>query len=219
MLNLSPRNLLCLLLVANMAAVPLAISLSNEAAWYFEDIKQRGTIAALAWCVAMLITYRQLAFKCISALTACYFTADVITWPVWMWWPEAYDVTPLFTTLTAASLSVWYYCRSYRWPSDTPEQGWVYVVRRKPSSPQDLLLAMIGRRPLGGVSVLVDEQVWGFRHGVLTCRSGIPDGSKYVIMRTKRANEATIQTLKALEGSRWSLTHNCMTVLLPVATR
>jgi hypothetical protein len=205
------------LLAANMAAIPLAVSLSDEAAWYFEDIKQRGTIAALAWCVTMLCSYRQLPLKCLSALTACYFTADVATWPVWMWWPAVYDITPWFTTITAASLAVWYYRRSYRWPSDQVCTGWVYVVRRKPRSPQDLLLAMTGRQPLGGVSVMVDGQVWGFHHGILTCRSGIPDGSKYVIMRTKRADEATLSALKALEGSRWSLIHNCMTALLPVA--
>lgn len=200
-----------------MAAIPLAVSLSDEAAWYFEDIKQRGTIAALAWCMTMLCSYRQLPLKCLSALTSCYSTADVVTWPVWMWWPAVYDITPLFTTAVAASLAVWYYRRSYRWPSDPICTGWVYVVRRKPSSPQDLLLAMTGRQPLGGVSVLADGCVWGFRHGVVSRHTGIPDGSKYVIMRTKRADEATIQTLKALEGSRWSLTHNCMTVLLPVA--
>lgn len=219
MRNLNPKSLLCLLLAANTAAIPLAVSLSDEAAWYFEDIKQRGTIAALAWCVTQLVTYRQLPLKCLSALTACYFTADVITWPVWMWWPEAYDVTPWFTTIAASSLAVWYYCRSYHWQSDPVCEGWVYVVRRKPRGPQDLLLAMTGRHPLGGVSVLTGAHVWGYHHGVLTCRSGIPDGSKYVIMRTKRADEATIQTLKALEGSRWSLTHNCMTVLLPLALK
>lgn len=217
MLNRSPKRLLFLSLAANMAAIPLAISLSSDAAWYFEDIKQRGTIAALCWVCCMLITYRQLAFKSIAALAACYFTADVLTWPLWLWAPSTYDTTPYFTTLTAACLALWYLLRSYSWPSDTPESGMVYLCRRRPAGPQDLLMAMLGRQPLGGISVMVDGQVWGFRHGVLQRMDGLTDPSRYVIMGTRRADSATVATLTALEGSRWTITHNCVTTLLPVA--
>lgn len=219
MLNLSPKRLLLLSLVANMAAIPLAISLSSDAAWYFEDIKQRGTIAALCWVCCMLITYRQLAFKSIAALAACYFTADVLTWPLWMWAPSTYDITPYFTTIAAACLALWYWLRSYNWQSDTPEPGVVYLCRRRPAGPQDLLMAMLGRRPLGGISVMIDGRVWGFRHGVLQRMDGLTDPSRYVIMGTRRADSATVATLTALEGSRWTITHNCVTVLLHVAVR
>lgn len=217
--NLSPKAFLFLSLAANMAAIPLAISLSSDAAWYFEDIKQRGTIAALCWVCCMLVSYRQLAFKSVAALAACYFTADVLTWPLWMWAPSTYDITPYFTTITAACLALWYWFRSYHWPSDTPEPGMVYLCRRRPAKPQDLLMAMLGRQPLGGISVMIDGQVWAFHHGVLQRMDGLTDLSRYVIMGTRRADTATVATLTALEGTRWTLIHNCVTVLLPVAVR
>lgn len=216
---LNPRSLLFLLLVANMAAIPLATSLSSDAAWYFEDIKQRGTIAALCWICCSLITYRQLAFKSIAALTASYFSADVLTWPLWMWLPHTYDTTPYLTALVTGTLAAWYYCRSYYWPSDRIEPGVVYLVRKRPDSPQDLAMAMLGRRPLGGISVMINGDVWGFHHGVLERRCCVPCRSKYVIMGVRPADKATIDKLSALEGSRWTLTHNCVTALLPVAVK
>lgn len=202
-----------------MALAPLAAALNDRWAWYLEDIKQRGTIAALCWVVCMLIMYRNLAFKSIAALAACYFTADVITWPLWLWAPSLYDITPFFTSAVAAVLALWYWCRSYYVPSDDVLPGTVYLVRKRPDSPQDLLLAMIGRKPLGGVSVMINGDIWGFRHGVLLRTHAMPSRLKYVIMAVRPADQATVATLTALEGTRWTLTHNCVTVLLPVAVK
>ena len=214
---MAPRNLLYLLLAVNTVATPLTAALSNEAAWYAEDLKQRGTIAALSWLVVQLIPYRQLAFKSIAALAACYFTADVITWPLWLWYGALYDITPWITAGVCVCLGLWYYFRSYFWPSDAIKPDTVYLVRKRPDSPQDLLLAMLGRQPLGGVSVLIDSTLWQFKHGVLVRRQAIPCRSKYVIMAVRQADAATISALTDLEGTKWTLAHNCITTLLPVA--
>lgn len=205
------------LVAANMAAIPLAVNLSNAAAWYFEDIKQRGTIAALCWIVTSLVTYRNLPFKMLAALAGCYFTADVIMWPVWLWMPDVYAVSPYLTTLTAAALCVWYCRRSYSWPSDGLRAGWVHIVRRRPAGVQDLLIAMLGRQPLGGVSVMIDGVVWRYRRGRLTRGEGLTDPTSYVIMRVRPADADTLRQLAALEGSRWTIARNCLTTLWPIA--
>lgn len=196
-----------------------AVPVSGDYAWYTHDILTHARVAALAAWVTSLIDYRQLALRC---CLGWYTVAEVLHILTEIWWYFFDAYLPYLDWLrvgVALVVMAWYLYRQYEIPSDPLDGRHVFIVRRKPSGVQDWLLSMVGRAT-GGTSVYCRGFWYHYRHGefVKSDKSELSTRlDRHVIIKSKRCDDEFVALINSIVGTRWTLIHNCMTLVLPVA--
>lgn len=218
-------SLLLLVVTVQWAARHLLALLPDpdaDIAWYAVDILRAiGMSATLGLCVT-LTPWRMLRLKCLFAALCGYYISDSVICATYyaVSWPN-----PIYAAIiqgAAFSLAAAiYWGRSYHQPSDSLSPGYIYCVRRIPSSPQDFAISLLcAYGPDGGYSLYADGYLYKYSSGRLVRRKVSSLSSiSYHVQRGGRATQDLIGSLDALIGSPWTWRDNCLTILAPIWRR
>jgi hypothetical protein len=198
-------------------AFPLLIRLlhpETPSEWMLNDMARSVNFAILAgWCLSV-IPYIRLREKCIAAAVMGYAVADVFIHAFWyaLAWRN-YLLAILIQTLCMVGMAIWYIVRSYDDDGQSPEIGHVYCLRKRPTSPQDFVIALFSR--YGSYAIYCNGDVYRFRHGALTRSPFDPRlYSGWHMTRGWRRRDIDVSELNALVGLKWGgIRHNCLTIL------
>lgn len=198
----------------------LNVLAADDWVWMAHDISMSVSFAMAALMVAQLTPYKHLRHKCIAALVAGCAIVDIAFAAVRA---EGYMLWIASQAVGGAALSAFYWRRSYDCGSlhGPPEPGWIYCIRRVPSTLQDFFISMLGLHgPNGSYLIYANGFIYKYSSGRLVRRkvSSIPSIG-YHICRGSRINESVMNELDSVVGSEWSWRKNCLTVLAPIWRR
>lgn len=194
------------------------IPVPGDYAWYTHDVLTHTRLAVLAFLLASYVPYRQLALRCAVTWYALAETLHALAELCWYFTDTYLPYVDGLRVALAMVVLVWYVRRRYDLPSDPLDGRHVFLVYSKPRSVQGWLLAMAGK-PVGGLSVYCRGFWYHYKHGVFV-KSELGQLStrlhSHVIIKADSCDDKFITIINDLVGTRWSILHNCMTVLLPV---
>lgn len=215
--NLLPRLVLAVTLVSlARLLLPLLPGLSAADTYQIADVLRPLGLAAALAAVLHLLPWAQLRLCCVVAALVGYHVADAALCAAWYWGAKADPYLWVALQLAAsAALGAFYWWRSYDQPSDPLDYDHVFCLRKRPDSPQDLVLSMSGCfGPQGAYAIYAAGVVYHFHRGKLIATPYQSRSfTRYVATRGRPLQMEHIMALDALRGVKWSPFTNCITVL------
>ena len=206
---------LMLVLACNRLANVLA---PNEWVWRLHDVTMSAGAITATLLAFLLMPYEHLRPKCILAAITSVFLVDFIcvatgSGGYWYW---------IIAQIIAGFASVAFYLRrTHNESADDLLHSNIYCLRAIPRAPQDFVISLFGLYGSdGGYSLFAEGFIYRYRQGVLIKQAitNLPPG-RYHVAKGATITPEIIAELDSLVGRRWSLRHNCLTVLGPVWRR
>jgi hypothetical protein len=215
---LSPPLLLGLGMFCLLAArLTPSLPVTSATYWYVADLSRSVAYLTLAGYLLAVTPYDPLRTKCLVAAIFGWAAVDLVACAAWYAFGfGGYWFANIAQAMGVVIGATFYWFRSYRAPSASPEPGRIYCLRHRPRSPQDLILALAGLfGPYGGYAIYCRGLVYQFRRGVMTSSPFVP--SLYVAYHCTEGTMASAEhsaQLDAMVGRRWQLFgSNCVTLL------
>lgn len=203
-----------LFLVRHLLALLPATGASS--AWAAFDVMRAAGMALTLAAVLHLLPWVRLRLICFVAALMGYYVADAALCALWYWGGVVHPATQLlWQGLGFGGAAAWYLWRSYDQPSDTPGPDHVYCLRKRPKSPQDLAVSLLGCfGAQGAYAIYAAGHVYHFRKGRLITTLYDPrQFQDYVITRGRPLQLSHIVALDAMRGVEWGPLTNCVTLL------
>ena len=167
------------------------------------------TLSCVLW---IKLSYQEL---CLKSLAFIVFLDAV--WNVGQFFMDgAYQGSlELVNALIFAPWLAWAMFRVYEPIGDNLEAGKVYYIAHRPDDIAGFFLSLFGS-PVGGCSLLIDHKVYGYHRGEFEIRN-LPDRLNIVAMDSGILNSTELTDyLHSMDGMKWSLLNNCLTMRLKV---
>jgi hypothetical protein len=211
------RNLFVALALSQLPRFLVDALAADSIQWQAHDAAMHLSVCALVALVAWMIPYQSIAAKC-AALAWLGFELVPMVESVL----RLLDISPIvhmiaIQCVAALALPVWYLRRTGAAPGDVLDDTHLFICRIKPRTPQDVILSMLGRSPLGGVAIYYRRQFWHYKRGVLVKEFAVRRLDRYVPTRSGVPPIDIIKRLDEMVGSRWSVFKNCITMLYATA--
>lgn len=193
-------------------------TLSDDMIWYGAHYHSLWAIVAVLWFLLRNVSYKQLEVKTVVAVWFAVAFTDVLLYPFWFLGYDTYYIASCVKFLTVSAILVLVFWRSYRMQSEEMKTGHVYLVRRIPDGPQDFILSLFFRQPVGGAGIALNGDWYHFHRGTLVKHPiNRINHCKYVIVEIRGSRSSDHLILNNLLGAKWTWLVNCMTILYPLA--
>lgn len=209
------RNLFLCLLASQLSRLLLLVLAAKGYQWQTHDLAMHISQCALILLVFSLISYQQVAAKCIGIAWLGFEIIPLIEAAVRIFIVRENPYVIVAQAVMAITFATWYACRSYSHVSDELDDTHMFICRLKPRGLQDVLLALLPSG-LGGIAVYYKGQLWHYRHGIMQVTE-FKNQQRYVIGKVGLPNPEAIEELNKLKGTKWAAHKNCLTTLYPIA--
>ena len=212
--NSNPRAILASLMGSWAFGRLLNVLADDAIVWQVGAFVDALTIALAVTLAAQMIPYDRLRAKSLAfalaavawlefVYLAIHLTAGLSFYNYWL----------LIEAGTFLTVAFCYATRPYRLPSDTLDDEHIFLVCRRPHTPQGFYLSLLGLfGPFGGFSLYARGSLYGFRRGTLRATPVTPDyfSSDFHIRRGQPITNNNLAELTAMIGRQWSLRDNCL---------
>ena len=179
---------------------------SHDAAMHFNSCL---LIAFIVW----MLPYKNMAAKCASSAWlgfefASFFESLIQLFDI------VIDHRIMLWQCSASIVFAMLYCiRSCFHVGDDINDRDLFIMRLRPRSAQDFIMSMFNCSGLGGIGIYYNRQFWHYKNGRIVKECALLGRCRYVPIRQGVPAQLTIAALDSMVGSKWSITHNCITML------
>jgi hypothetical protein len=183
-------------------------------AWVLNDIGRAAFECALSFAFLRYVLYVDLKIKVVVAAFFGYSISDLIICTLWYALHlQGYFIAASLQFAFISFTSLVYWLRSYNQESDQIDNDAIYCLRRKPKSPQDLLISLCAMRGVYGAYVIVqNKNAYMFKSGSL-----VKFPAEKLSIENYHVTKGKIRhdmNLDSCVGMSWELFgNNCITVL------
>lgn len=181
--------------------------------WFIYDIAKLSLISVVSYVLWMEVSYKKMMLKSVALIVFLdsiwsfgqFFTDGSLS--LWLALINALIFPPWFA---------WALRRSYEVNSVPIEDGKTYWVSHRPNNITGFITSLFGG-PVGGYSFYMNGTLYGYHRGSFGGRRLSASKLHVVAIESnvKESQELT-EYLSKLNGKKWSLLHNCVTLRLKI---